>query len=333
MKRVPGVLLALFVLSVRLSGKEPDKNKGFFLEFSAAYSNLNPRDLNALAEARQGYFDLSFRTQREYLHQIYGNAFAYSMEETTGSGLKQIRNGFPLNLRIGYRPGPRISLYAGVQLIHRAQESYLQQTYEIEDSRPDQVNTSSYTQEAGYPDFMLAVRAWIPQVGIRLDLIEGPAWSGGVWLAAGPMFASIRAIEEYYSKTSYSDGYWNEYSQIYDMKGAGTGFDIEGGIRILYSLNSRLSVSLEGGYAWRRAGGFHGPGHYEAQSRDSNAAENCTIYDWEGSWYILKYKYAQLWGELTYSVPGNYFNSSSNTDSFLLDLSGLQLAVGLVFFL
>ena len=327
-------LLVVFFLSFVLLGAMPAQNKekrhGFFIEASAAFALLNPRDLNAAAAAQQNLTAFNYSENFEWAQRNAGGNFSYTLQEPKGSRLQQIRNGLPIDLRLGYAIHSRIAVFLGLQYLERRRSSSLQQTYRVNDLRPDQVTPGNYVTEIVYPDFFLAARAWIPQLGLKFDIFQKRSWTCGIRLAAGPMFAQLRTIEERRYKKTDADGYWTERRYMIDMKGQGTGFAWEAVVRMARPVSSRLNLIMEGGYARRVGSGFSGPGSYESQESDANAARDLIRDQWEkGEWRTRREEIHQLWGDLEYTLSGNYFNSSANVGEFRLDLSGWQLAIGL----
>ena len=327
-------MLVVFFLSLVLPGAMPARNRekrpGFFIEASAAFALLNPRDLNAAAAAQENLTVFNYNENYEWARRNSGGSFSYALEEANGSRLQQIRNGLPIYLRCGYAFNSGIAVFLGLQYLDSRRSSSMQQTYRVNDLRPDQVTPGNYMTEIVYPDFFLAARAWIPQAGLQFDIFNKRSWSGGIRLAAGPMFARLRTIEERRYKKTDADGYWIERRYITDMKGQGTGFAWEAVVRLARPVSSRLSLIMEGGYAGRVGSSFSGPGYYESQERDANALKDLIRNQWEkGEWRTLREEIHQLWGDLEYTRSGNYFTNYANAGEFRLDLSGWQLAIGL----
>ena len=95
------------------------------------------------------------------------------LQEAEGSGLKGISGGFPFAMRIGRVLGPRVAVFAGLQYLGRRRTSTLDQDYRVSDRRLDQVTPpGDYRVEIAYPDYFLSARAWIPQLGVTVDLVQ-----------------------------------------------------------------------------------------------------------------------------------------------------------------
>ena len=304
--------------------------RGWFVAGSAAFSWLAPGDLNARAQAQQALTDFAYRAGYEAQQRLAAGSFTYVLQEAEGSGLKGIRGGFPFALRAGRVIGPRLAVFAGLEFLGRRQTSMLRQDYRVSDRRPDQVTPpGDYRVEIAYPDYFLAARAWIPQWGVALDLVQKKNWTAGVSLAAGPMFASVRTIEAQHYKKTDADGYWTESRYVYDMKGKGIGVAVDAMARLALPLSSRLSLDLAAGYALRVGSRFSGPGSYAYQYRDANAARDAVGYLWaDGEWRTRQLEIQRLWGKLAYTLSGNDLAGYADSESFRLDLSGWQLAVG-----
>ncbi len=304
--------------------------KGWFVECAAGFAALDPGDLNARPEAQQQRLEFLYRDGYEALQRFSGGAFSYVLEEAQGSGLRGLHGGFPVALRIGRSLGARVSLFAGLEFLGRQRTSSLQQTYRVNDQRPDQVTPpGACVVDTGFPEYFLSARAWVPQLGVIVDLCRRRSWTGGVRLAAGPMFAAVRTLESQHYRKTDADGYWQEWQQVVDMKGSGAGVAGDAMARLDLALSRRLGLQVEGGYALRRSSGFFGPGSYEYQYRDMNAARDPVRNRWQGEWRTRRIELQREWGRLGYTLSGNDLGGYADTGGFCLDLSGWRLAVGL----
>jgi hypothetical protein len=320
----------LLLLAAAVALPSSGRPRGWFVEGALGFSLLDPGDLNARPEGQQALTDFTYRAGYEALQRTAGGAFTYSLAQAEGSGLKGIANGFPVVLRVGRALGPRLAVFAGLQFLGRRRTSSLQQEYRVQDRRPDQVTPGDYRVEIAYPDYFLAASAWIPQLGVTVDLARKKNWTAGVRLAAGPMFAALRTIEAQHSLRTEADGYWTESRYVYDMKGRGVGVALEAMARLALPLSPRLGLDIEAGYALRRGSRFSGPGAYDSQYRDANAARDPVHYAWEGGeWRTRRLEVQRLWGDLAYTLSGNDLAGYADSEAFRLDLSGAQLSVGL----
>jgi hypothetical protein len=332
MKKVVSFFLLLLFPTGVLVLRAGTGSHRWFIEGSLSGALLNPSGLNARADAQERQTAFNYRDNFEWARRSAGGTFSYTLEEPAGSGLPRIHSGFPVTLRIGRAVAPRVAVFAGLQFLDRGRTSTLQQAYEVSDRRPDQVSPGDYELSIAYPGFFMKARAWLPQLGVRFDLLQRRSWTGGVRLAAGPMFAALRLIEERRYKRTDADGYWSESRYRFDMKGSGTGAAAEAAVFLALAVSPRLQLALEGGYALRTGTRFSGPGTYESQRRDANAAEDPTRSQWEkGDWRTQAAEAHQPWGDLYTTLPGNYFAGAPNAGKFRLDLSGWQLALGLKF--
>jgi hypothetical protein len=314
------MLLFLWAGMAATAGVRP---RAWFVSASAAFSRLAPGDLNARVLAQQALTDFTYRAGYEAQQRAAAGAFTYSLQE--------IGNGFPFAMRIGRVLGPRLAVFAGLQYLGRRRTSTLAQDFHVSDRRHDQVTPpGDYRVEIAYPDYYLAVRAWIPQLGVTVDLLQKKNWTAGVSLAAGPMFAALRTIETQHLRRTEADGYWMETRAVYDMKGKGVGAALEAMARLAVPLAPRLSLDLAAGYALRIGSRFSGPGSYEYRYRDANAARDGVSYFWEdGEWRTRRLEIQRQWGGLAYTLSGNDLAGFADSGKFRLDLSGWQLALGL----
>ncbi len=324
-------LIMLLFLAAGLAPAARNRQRGWFIAGAAAFSLLAPGDLNARALAQQALVDFTYRAGYEAQQGAAAGAFTYVLREAEGSGLKGISGGFPFAMRIGRVLGPRVAVFAGLQYLGRRRTSTLDQDYRVSDRRPDQVTPpGDYRVEIAFPGYFLSARAWMPQLGVSVDLLQKRNWTAGVSLAAGPMFAALRTIETQHLRRTEADGYWTESRSVYDMKGKGVGAAVEAMARLALPLFPRLSLDLAAGYALRSGARFSGPGSYEYHYRDANAARDPVRYQWEeGEWRTRRLEARRLWGDLAYTLSGNDLAAYADSGKFRLDLSGWQLALGL----
>ncbi len=331
MKRIPAVFFFLLFLASGMTLQAGERHRGWFVEGSFGFALLDPEDLNARAEAQGKLTAFNYSDYFEWAQRTANGAFMYALEASAGSDLRRIREGFPVSMRIGRAVSRRIAFFAGLQWLDRRRTSTLLQKFSISDLRPGQVTPGDYTTEITYPDYFLAARAWIPHLGVEIDMFQIRSWTAGIRLSAGPMFASLRTIEERRVKKTDSSGYWTESWTVSDMKGKGTGVAAEAVARLQLPVSPRLGLNIEAGYALRTGLGFSGPGFYEYQYRDANAASDPIRMQWEeGEWRTRRLELHRSWGDLEYVLSGNDLGDNSDTGKFRLDLSGWQLAVGLV---
>lgn len=327
-KAIAAFMLLFLALGPALPASE--QPRGWFVEGALGFSFLSPGDLNARPEGQQALTDFTYRAGYEALQRSAGGAFTYSLAQAEGSGLEGIDNGFPIALRVGRVLGPRVAAFVGLQFIGRRRTSALLQDYLVRDRRPDQVTPGDYRVEIAYPDYFLAASAWVPQLGVTVDLARKKKWTAGMRLAAGPMFAALRTIETQHILRTEADGYWTESRHVYDMKGRGVGVALEALARLALPLSPRLGLDIGAGYALRRGSRFSGPGSYEYQYRDANAARDPLRYNWEGgAWRTRRLEAQRLWGNLGYTLSGNDLAGYADSETFSLDLSGAQLSIGL----
>jgi len=119
--------------------------------------------LNACLEGRQARIDFLHRDGYLAQQRFSGGAFIYVLEEPVDPGLRSLRGGFPLALRIGHTLGPRVAVSAGLRFLERRRSSWLAQVHRIDDRRPDQVTAPGvYSMELAFPEFFHSACAWPP---------------------------------------------------------------------------------------------------------------------------------------------------------------------------
>lgn len=311
------------------AGQAKEKTRSLRLEIIGGIAAIRPHDLNLLADYYNAHPLFFYTRQYDYLRAQYGSLFSYSLNRSGDAQLKSIRRGFPWGIRLRYSLSRTFSLSLGLEHLEANCLSSTSLRYQIEDRSGGLIQTFPREFTAGYPDFFMGVSAWIPHAGLHLTKPLGKNWQAVGSLSAGPMLAHCRSVLETDFRYLYDSGYHSENHYLLEMKGKGTGWAVELSAELRRQLSRRCSLLLATGYAWRRAARIEGAGRDQSLNLDSNAIQDLVENSWQGRWRKKDAFVQRNWGQFTESIYGNYFSAGEAADNFVLDLSGLQLKVGL----
>ena len=310
-------------------GQTEERTRPLRLEIIGGLAAIQPHDLNLLADYYNAYPLFFYTRQYDYLRAQYGNLFSYAASRSGDAQLKAVRRGFPWGIRMRYSFSNALSLSLGLEHLEGNRLSSTSLRYQIEDRSGGLIQTFPREFTAGYPDFFLGFSAWIPQAGIHYAKPLGKHWQAVGSLSAGPMLARCRSVLETDYRYEYASGYRSENHYLLEMKGTGTGWAVDLGAELRRRLSRRWSFFLATGYAWRRAARIEGAGRSQSLNLDSNAVQDLVENSWQGRWRKKDAFFQRNWGQFTETYYGNYFSDGEAADNFVLDLSGVQLKIGL----
>lgn len=293
---------------------------GWRVELLGGLGAIDPDDLNM-----RGEYD---RMSSEY----YGSdCLAYrvaqgeirAFEKTSeGNGFRRLRRSLPFGIRIRKRVWSWLDISMGLTHFADSRSASFADFYRVTELDG---GTSTYTER--FDDYTLAVKGYLPAVGLHIGGKITPSLRLEAVAAAGPLFAECRYAFRYESTlTSPSGDSETPDAGILDEKGRGVGPAFLLGARLDYSLARRHGVFLEGGYAFQTVRDLSGPGVRSGQShRDA----------WEGEWAMKQMVQIEPWGTGRFLWPSNgwelFGGAWWRARDFTLDLSGFQLKAGLFF--
>jgi hypothetical protein len=291
----------------------------FQLEFFGGFSTLNPADLNLRAEHdvefTKFYYDDYYAFEKEY-----GSIVSYT--KNMDGEFKQMKHAMPFGFRLKYFLNKSIAISLGFEYIKKNQSSDIRIQYNIVDSVLGQ-----YVLDKEISPFALSTEGYIPSIGIHYEKkitrsigIEG-------FLSGGPLFADCSYFLDYRSSPIAGDipivelSDWGELEE----KGRGTGFGLNGGVRMNIDIGKNFGLFLEGAYAFQVVNKLSGPGSHQY---------NYSRRTWEGDWGIKELFVEREWGNVYFQLPSNSWEAVSNSEyykirDFKLDLSGFRVRIGI----
>jgi hypothetical protein len=149
------------------------------------------------------------------------------------------------------------------------------------------------------------------------------------FLAGGPVFARCSYYIDYQNAPLSDTGviidktYW-DVGEL-EEKGTGTGFSLEGGIRINFNIMKNFALFLEGGYAYQVVNQLSGSG-YQTYNYETKT--------WKGEWAIKEVFISDLWGSGYFQLPSNAWGVETDYKyykirDFKLNLSGFRMKIGI----
>jgi hypothetical protein len=285
------------------------------VEFYGGFSRMNPSDLNLRAEAERQKELFLYEQQYNYL---IGNNQLLDWEKGIGGEFKTIKNALPIGFRIKYFLKDSLAFSLGLRSVLKKRHFEFLNQYIVQD--PYWV----YQDKSEYSPYELYIKALIPLVGVHVSKKINRFLGFEGYFTLGPVFAQCSYTFEHHSErlsydgtTLYESTFWSLVEQ-----GKGTGYSIEGGVRINRNLGSNLVAFMEAGYAQQVVNNVSGPG------RDEYGDE---VNNWQGEWNIKSSLVERDWGSMYLHFPSNKWDEEGlvKVRDFKLNLSGFQLRIGL----
>jgi hypothetical protein len=307
---VSGFLMVLLVSFIFPEGKS---RKKFQIELYGGFSTLNPADLNLRAEGEEQEEKFFYQDYYDYMKDY--NLISY--KKISEGEFKKITNAIPYGFRLKYFLNRSIAISLGLKYLSRSQVSHISNQFQL------QYDFGEYREKSEYSPFTLSARGLTAMLGIHFSKHISDFIALEVFLMGGPLRAECSYAFERHrerlsgnSNLSFSSPDWR-----LEEKGTGTGFALEGGVRINKQMWKNIHLFIEGGYAYQVVNKLSGPGN-ETYGRD--------ISSWEGDWDIKEFSITRDWGNLYYPFPSNYWEAAGQVKlrDFKLDLSGFQLRMG-----
>jgi hypothetical protein len=328
----PALALALFAFPSAGRADEESEEKGrragFQIEIFGGAAAFDPSDLNRFVDydnrIQAFFYDsyLDFKTRS-------GDIRTWGVRRR-GERLK-IKTGLPFGLRLRYRWNGSLSVSLGLKYVIGRRSSEIQYDYVQTANRGD-----LFTESGAFAPYTLSASGWAPLAGLHWTHRLSSALSVEASLAAGPLFARCRylndwtyklTIQEYVSPTQGMGAPYEVFGRAGSLEeeGAGTGLALEAGLRLDWSWGGRWGVFAEAGYARQKAAGISGHGRED---------DGLTPAAWDGAWALQSEEISTYWGDARLTFPTNRWPAGSESrraGDFALDLSGIQVRVGILF--
>jgi hypothetical protein len=314
--------------------KKPAVQRSFLqrlsIEAAGGWAPAGLADLNLFSDFFAGYDDYYYRLQFERLAAQPGSRFTYSTVDGIEGEYPRLRSLFPAGARLVCDVDDRWSLYVGLSYISGRSSVPGSAVVDVRNLTPDATEIAKiYRLEIDYPVHRLAVRAWAPTLGARFRFPISKKADLSAYAAAGWMWSRFAWDCERTQTTTDEKSHWSRSVYGGSASGRAASLVVETGGRLRVGLSGRLDAFLEAGWAYRRANDAKGDFTY----RSGHADDNSTPYETKTvskdiEYWVKDYQANNSWGHWTYSnvYVGVYTPPSR---PFLLDLSGLEMKVGL----
>jgi len=299
-----------------------DKKK-IQVELFGGFSNLNPSDLNLMVEAdihNQSFF------YDDYHRYLETNDEIYSWSSSTEGKLKKIKDTYPLGGRLKFYLNKSMALSLGFKYMSKKESS----NYMFEYIRDTYNNGTLYIERKEFSPYILSTRGFTLLIGahFKKELTGSIELEG--YLSGGPLIAKCKYAAYWDSQWIYRVIRENQDYFMYlsdgslEKNGKGTGFVLDGGIRVNLNVGKKIGFFIESGYAYQVVNNVSGEGREE---RDN------VIDTWEGDWGIIEVNIVAPWGQKRYEYATNMWEQpeAQKIRDFKLDLSGFQLRVGIYY--
>ena len=291
----------------------------FQVELFGGFSTLNPADLNLRAQHDVEFIKFNY-DNRYAFEKEYGNIVSYT-KEMEGKFVR-IKHAMPLGFRLKYFLNQSIAISLGFEYLSKNQSSDIRIQYSIVDSVLGQ-----YVEEREIFPFTLSAEGYNPSIGIHYEKKITPSIGIEGFLTVGPLFANCSYFLDYRYAPIADDkpivelADWGELEE----KGKGTGFGLNGGVRMNIDIGKNFGLFLEGAYAFQVVNKLSGPGSH---------TYNYNRRTWEGDWAIKEIFVESAWGNIYYQLPSNSWEKESEDKyykirDFKLDLSGFRIKIGI----
>lgn len=327
-KRLITLLMVIFLFPVFcFPGDTANKNKKFQVELYGGLSTLNPTDLNLAMEYNRAseYYNYEGRYRAEDI--LLGDLFDFSYHQD--GAFEKLKRAVQWGGRVKYLLNRKLAFSLEFRYVGRSQGSAVAFQYDIRALRPDNnVFFESSRTVRTYSPFILSAKGYVPLLGVHYRWLGNSPYlpfALETYIAGGPLFASCRYKRGLVHRHDDSDGYWDERTYLYDIKGKGVGFALDWGIRVQVKLYKYIGIFLEGGYSLQRAGNISGQGIYKVKLDDQNALGNTQTATWEGKWVLVPSSF-----NTSVRFPASEY-SGAQYDDFILDMSGFQARMGISF--
>jgi hypothetical protein len=289
------------------------------LEFSGGLAAVDPVDLNL-----RGTYDRmnsEFYVNDYMAYRVSRGEIASFTRTNEGGGIRPLQRTVPFEFRIRRRLTRWLDVSVGLSVLSGSRHSSFLDHYEVTEIGG---GTTSYLD--GFDDYTLAVRGYLPAVGIHMGGPLSRSLRLEVSLSGGPLFAECRYGLHYESMVpSPGDDGPKDVLQngSIEERGRGTAAAFGLGLKADYLVTQRAGLFVEGGYAFQSVRGISGPGtRSDTGLRDT----------WEGEWAMKQMVQTEPWGTGRFLWPSNAWEMFGGewwrARDFKLDLSGFQARIG-----
>lgn len=314
MKRLSVLCLIVLLFGAFNFAGEQGRKK-FQVELFGGYTAINPEDLNSRPNVHEQ--GIKFWND-DYYTFLETNNYIQSFQKNQAGGFKTIADAIPFGMRFKYYLFKPLALSFGFKYLSRSASSYAKYHYSALEN-----NGVTSTYMVDWKPLTVYAKGLVPLLGIHFEKEISRAVGLEVYVTGGPLFSRCGFDLEYEREETYDGSITGHSDWIVFEKGKGTGYAIDGGIRLNVKIGKRIGLFLEGGYAYQVVNKLSGPGYEDLDG---------VVTEWEGDWGLKEYYSARYWGAIDTSIASNYWEEEDKylwVRGFSLDLSGFQFRLGM----
>jgi hypothetical protein len=282
----------------------------FRIEVYGGLTLMNPRDFNLLVKAEEQYNYIFFQERLIGTSGYFTNDFA------------EIGKATPAGIRLRYGVSRRFDVSIDVEAFRKVETTNVSGTFSYGSGW-------TITESKAYSPFQLGLKAISVTGGLHMKILAGPSTELEVGAAAGWAWARFDFLSSWTAGLDLTEDGEVISSSVdggtLEGNGKGSAPAAKLLVRLNRALGRRLGVFIETGASYCRIKSPSGGGRETHASIPGESA-------WEGTWGIKKEVIEMPYDSVTVFVPTNYWEgwvSGQRERDFVLDISGLRLAVGL----
>jgi hypothetical protein len=316
MKKVFLSVILMVLMVIYIFPGEKSKRR-FQVELYGGGSWLTPEDLNSRHEFYKQYE--AFWNDNLYTFAV-NNGYISSFNKIREGDFKNMTFALPLGFRLKYFLFESFALSLGFKYVSKNQESDVFYRYTLGLN-----NGAEIVDSIEYRPLTVSTGGYIPMIGVHVEKRITGSLGVEVYVTGGPLFATSKIGINYFFDETINGNTMEQTEYYLEQKGNGTGYVLDGGVRVNIKIKNNIGVFLEGGYALQVVNKLSGPG---------KLIQDGTTDKWEGDWGLKEYSYSRYWGTINTIFASNYWleaDQDRRVRGFKLDLSGYQVRFGIFY--
>jgi hypothetical protein len=291
------------------------------VEVWGGYASMGPSDLNLAVAHDTGVQGFLFDEKYAW-RASRGEILSWTR---TGAGEREeLTHAFPKGARVKYSLNGWLAVSLGLTRLSRTES--LAAPFEYSSSLAPGYGDVERIEVA---PFSLSAEAYAPLAGVHLRKPSSSRLGLEVFVLGGPIHVDAHYEQnlsyQWFSQEAGRQTLVFEEQSRRVEDGSGNGLALEVGARLKLKVHGRWGLSLDAGYAHRKVGSLTGSG---------SETRNGETQSWQGDWRVRQVQLEAPWGARSFEYPTSFAGPGPGggaSRSFELDLSGLQLRLGLVF--
>ncbi|NIM12878.1 MAG: hypothetical protein GTO45_12195 [Candidatus Aminicenantes bacterium] len=316
MKKVFLLVILMVLMVISIFPEEKGKRR-FQVELYGGGSWLNPEDLNSRHE-------LYKQSEEFWNDDLYtfavNNGYISSFDKIREGEFKNMTFALPFGFRLKYFLFESFALSLGFKYVSKSQASDVFYRYTLGLN-----NGAEIVDTVEYQPLTVSTGGYIPMIGIHVEKKITGSLGVEAYVTGGPLFATCKIGINYFFGETINGNTMEQTGYYQEQKGSGTGYALDGGVRVNIKIRNTIGVFLEGGYALQVVNKLSGPGKH---------IQDGTTDQWEGDWGLKEYSYSRYWGTIDTVYASNYWQGADQdrwVRGFKLDLSGYQVRIGIFY--